>query len=402
MPLWVASLFADVSVDRRYQLGEGSGENGAAGAVVGSNNTVGSADTLDDIGPSGAFIDLFQVGNPTYVDVFSGANARTGTSSGDLGVQFDGSNFLRGVPLNRPDRVVDRLPSYPIDYTDIRGHGMQMWVYPDQAGLDAGTYQSVVFDTIQSGGPAIDGSGNWTQSNSGHTNTDPVPASIPVVGDTWYHVMHHHYPLGLAGDNFVSVVFVDGIAVSANEDVIGNPDDTLYTGDLVVGALEQPNDGLTPLYGEFFQGAVDELDLYVYGSNGSANYGDFNLMLDNLWINDQIGGSLLAADVNLDGTVNGDGSGDPASDDVAAFVDGWRRNKTFAGAHGDVTVGDFETWGWGDLNLDGTVNFADWHILRANHPNGANLDLASLVPEPHYGVIFVGGLLPILTFRRRR
>jgi len=64
-----------VTNDREYRLGEGAGENGSAGAVVGSGHSIaGAGDTLAETGPSGAFLDLVQTGSPVYADAFSGVN----------------------------------------------------------------------------------------------------------------------------------------------------------------------------------------------------------------------------------------------------------------------------------------------------------------------------------------
>ena len=79
---------------------------------------------------------------------------------------------------------------------------------------------------------------------------------------------------------------------------------------------------------------------------------------DNAWIKNEIDtdpnllGTLQAGDVNRDGSVDGD--------DVTAFVAGWLKEKRFDGVHNSMTAGDWETWGWGDMNHDGAVNF---HVL---------------------------------------
>jgi hypothetical protein len=329
------------------------------------------------------------------------------------------------LPLNRPDELAaivqaDSGVSYPINYAGITGRGIQLWVYPTAASLGSAesptTFQSIVFDSIFSGGPAINEFGRWTQINSFHGATSEgiaVPATVDVpAGDTWYHVMHHNYINGAAGSprivpgftdirGFTSVMYVDGVVVSANNDNVNTGGDPAFVGRLVVGASEVAGDGISIAIDNHYNGVVDNLEMYVYGNNETGtpgnladgeNWGTFSLFADNEWIANQIattvpGGVLLPGDVNKDGVVNGDGSGDPASDDVAAFVLGWGSRNVIPGFHSDVTAGDWLTWEAGDFNHDGITDFADWFLLRANHPSPASLNLANLlagaaVPEP--------------------
>ncbi|MCA9241339.1 MAG: hypothetical protein KDA37_14110, partial [Planctomycetales bacterium] len=130
----------------------------------------------------------------------------------------------------------------------------------------------------------------------------------------------------------------------------------------------------------------------MYGDNSSdlgppagQDYGTFDLFSDNEWIASQIAalpnGVLRSGDVTRDGAIN--------QADVTAFVAGWDRKKEFQGSVNRLYVGDWETWGWGDLNLDGRVNLTDAVILDENLVvNGvaAGLDFSLLngaaVPEP--------------------
>ena len=245
-----------------------------------------------------------------------------------------------------------------------------------------GEFQSIVFDTNLHGGPAINELGQWTQSNSDHIDgAGAIQATVDVpAGDTWYHIMHHTYlafdtsgsrivPGSGGGRDFTTVMYVNGIAVSANNDNI-----PLGSGrDLIVGAAEVADDS----FDHFFSGVVDDLEMYVYGDNsssGGTNYGTFELFADNAWIANEIAtsqdllGTLTPGDANKDGEVNGTGFGDPSTDDVAAFLAGWGSTNVLQGAHNQITVGDWLTWESGDFNHDGVVGLIDWHLLTEHHP----------------------------------
>lgn len=97
----------------------------------------------------------------------------------------------------------------------------------------------------------------------------------------------------------------------------------------------------------------------------------------------------IPGDVNLDGVVSGDGTGPIESDDVSALIRGWRTT-----GHPDARSQIMH----GDLNLDGTTDWLDWHILRTNHPGGSNLSLGAAggpVPEPST-VAMLAAVLTIL------
>jgi hypothetical protein len=355
--------------------------------LVGSS--VGSpADVIDAI-PTGTptFADLAQAGSPVYASVASGPYARPGASG--FGIRFDGTDdVLTGSPLN--------------SLSTTQSQGMQMWVYADSAKLGNGR-QVIVSDTSNTGGPAITASGMWTQINSNHANDTDVEASVPVVGNTWHHVAQHIWrnvdtaaPEVVPGTGtataFTSVLYVNGVAVSANND--GSV--TASVGTFQVGGY-----GNTP--GDFFQGVVDELELYTSAAN------EFDLFADNEFIAAAIGaipGGLQPGDVNRDGQIS-QGTGNPLTDDVAAFVAGWKSEKVFEGAHNSVAVGDWETWGWGDMNTDGRVDLFDAYILHnALQDSGAGgLDFARLtagaqVPEPATLGMFGGALLALGLARR--
>ncbi|QDU56996.1 hypothetical protein [Aeoliella mucimassa] len=416
---------AAVTNDRFYQLGDDSLENPNSGVEMGTNNSapLPSGDTADTIGNgTGTYADL-DVFGPTYQNVGAIGVGRSG-----WGARFDGvDDRLQGVSLNFPE-----TSNTPDNYTGILGHGSQGWVYPEKL---TGSYQQIMYDTILTGGVAINSAGQWTQTNSQHGNGDdgiaPVPATVSVpAANTWYHYMHQNYPSSDEGTptvvpgtgtirNTYSVVYIDGIAVSANNDTIVDfsaSGITTSSNSLVIGASEIP-DATPPVYGNFFQGVIDDVEMYVYGDNssqGGQDYGTFDLFSDNEWIASQIAagplnGTLLAGDVNRDGVVNGNGLGPASSDDVSAFVDGWLREKVLQGTHNSVRVGDWETWGWGDFDHDGRVSLTDWELLSRNHPNSENLSLGALlaasnVPEPSsiltIGLLTTCGL--IVGYRTRR
>ena len=69
---------------------------------------------------------------------------------------------------------------------------------------------------------------------------------------------------------------------------------------------------------------------------------------DNAFISAAIGG-FDVADVNFDGSISGDGTDPPETDDVSAFVQGWKYENLVNG----VRVGDLTSRRNGDLNFDG-------------------------------------------------
>ncbi|MCO6046946.1 LamG domain-containing protein [Aeoliella sp. ICT_H6.2] len=433
---------AAVYNDRVYQFGDDPDEDAAnaPGGVVGTGpGSVGNTGyTIDSGNPgdlSGSYLDLQAMGSPVYVDVSTLGTGRTGR-----GILFDGTDdMLEGDPLNRPDEMAGPTPvgagplvsDYPYNYDNITARGAQMWVYPDASKVGV-TRQVILMDTIAAGGVAITADGKWTQINDGHANDTDIPASVSVVGDQWYHVMHHVHPSGSTGApkvisgsdlGFTGVVYVNGVAVSANNDT-PNPGDLTAgsrVGELSVGAAELSGDGQTPVYGEYFQGAIDELEMYVFGDNSDItgtpsgdDYGSFDLFTDNEWIRNAIlndsnlNGILKAGDVNRDGFVSGDGTGPSASDDVTAFVDGWLSQNVLVGAHRSVTVGDWNTWGQGDLNLDGRTSLADALILHNEllAAGAAGLDFGLLagetvVPEPSAVTLIALALISMAAVQRR-
>ncbi|WP_197528327.1 PEP-CTERM sorting domain-containing protein [Aeoliella mucimassa] len=422
---------AMVTNDREYWFGEDGLEGASQGAIIGSSNSGGLATgyTADSKGPSMAYLDLLQAGDPTYENVGPSGLSRPGVAGTQYGARFDGEDsLLTGKPLNRPDELALLVqPSlYPIDYTGITSRGVQLWVYPDSESLGTGA-QTLVFDTQVMGGPQISADGKWTQGNSQHTADNfngfgAVPGDVSVVGDTWQHLMQHVYNKGdenaariVSGSgtmNHIAVVYVDGVAVSANADNMPAGFDLTaqgFSGDLIVGAEDDGEGG----YKNHFDGVIDDLQMYVFGNNetGSSgvlsdgeDWGTFDLFADNDWIAMEIansvpGGVLEPGDVNKDGEVD--------SLDVDAFVLGWKYENVMTGAHSVMTVGDWNTWDKGDMNHDGITNLADAFILHqalvAN--TGVGLDFGLLadttVPEPSSVVLLAIGAVMMAWGRQR-
>jgi hypothetical protein len=424
------------TTDRLYEFGEHVNETASQGGAI--------SETFDSESQTGSQFDddaqnLSQstsTSRPKYANVGATGLNRPGAPAGDFGAQFDGTDdVVWGIPLNRPDETAGPsitgigplIFDFPYNYDTITARGLQMWVYPDASAIGTEgsptARQGIVFDTIAAGGVSITADGKWTQLNDSIVTDGIIEATVPVVGDQWYHVMHHVYPSSHPGapklasgflleKGFTSVVYVDGIAVSVNN---GNPvpfelDNGSRVGVLAVGAEEISNDGFDPLFDNYFKGVVDDLEMYVFGDNSSVptfpsgqDYGTFAIFSDNGWITDQIatlpGGVLNMGDINRDGSVN--------SGDVTALVAGWRMEKRLKGSSVEVNVGDWETWGWGDLNVDGLVDLEDAILLNdaliAAGQESLNFDLLSAVPEPaSFSLGLLGWITLCLSRRRRR
>jgi hypothetical protein len=109
----------------------------------------------------------------------------------------------------------------------------------------------------------------------------------------------------------------------------------------------------------------------------------------------------VVGDLNLDGIVSGNGTGSVATDDVAAFVQGWGWQQGTA----NVT-----SWKKGDLNLDGVTNVTDFFLMRNAAINAGLVTGAStlsgmfgsgVVPEPSTLVLIAGAIGFALAGRRR-
>lgn len=128
------------------------------------------------------------------------------------------------------------------------------------------------------------------------------------------------------------------------------------------------------------------------GNSSDLAYGDVTLFTDLSKYRDQILAAMQAnenkfsviGDINLDGKVSGDGTGNWETDDVTALIHGW-------GWQGNGPSTDIISWKYGDLNRDGVTDLHDFLLLRdAMGSAGASLNLAQLltvgggaaVPEP--------------------
>jgi hypothetical protein len=110
------------------------------------------------------------------------------------------------------------------------------------------------------------------------------------------------------------------------------------------------------------------------------------------------GSYSIVGDVNIDGNVTGDGTGNALVDDVTAFVNGW-------GFDNLAGKGDYDTWTKGDLDLDGVTDVDDFLLLRSalNGPI-ANSALQRIlgVPEPSSVFLVMAAAAFIGACRRRR
>ena len=116
----------------------------------------------------------------------------------------------------------------------------------------------------------------------------------------------------------------------------------------------------------------------------------------NYWGSSRATGALISdPDINGDGMVSGDGTGDPEDDDVSMFVDLWLIPST----PGDLNPAD--------LNSDGIADIFDAAILNdallAAGGGGFNFELLTgSVPEPSSALMAALAVIGLATTRRRR
>jgi len=354
-------------LDRDYRLGD-SEPTGGAGSVVGA--AAGSfGATWDDAGQPNMnqFHDLNPNNGPTYVAI----SGRPDGGSG-LGIQFDGTNYLRGRRLGDPSNSISSLGSGfgTIDYNGVTNRYLQFWVRPSSVSGAS----SLVQDTSQHG-VGID-EGNYSlRFNAGGARAGNVDSGVAAQVDTWAHIMLVSQQQGGSPGRRL---YIDGVGVAAQPGGY----DLLNTADLVVGANTGGSDiGFTGGTQDFFEGIVDDLQLAVFGQGVTVDYGEFDFATDNAFAAFSLSG-VDAADVNMDGVVQGDGTGPAVSDDVTAFV----ANYDSVNLLNFVRVGDLSTRGMGDLNFDGGVDLRDWSLLNAADPAAGAAALALIqvvgVPEP--------------------
>ncbi|MCI0333868.1 MAG: LamG domain-containing protein [Planctomycetes bacterium] len=392
-PIASASNF----IDRDYKLGEASGENGVAGQPVGVASGFGV--TFDDAGSpgTGTFQDLTPVGDVVYENVSSRPLAGGGLQ---LGIRFDGNgDYLRGLRFGWPSTSASTFGSPPVDLAGIFDRGLQFWVNPNDAQLGNGSIQSVVRDTNQHG-VLISGTGTWLMDYRDTLFDTGVPVHTNAVNGGWHHVMLVR-PSGVSNG---SRMYVDGVAVAFD-----GSGEYLLADDaqLVVGSNTGGDSfAFTGGTGEFFNGVVDDLTVFAFGTTTSGTvHGTFDFRADNEFAANALAG-VVTGDLTGDGDVMGDGlpgSGEPnADDDVLAFVQNWgMRNEINGGL-----VGDIETFALGDFTFDGRIDWHDWFILRGAHSSPASISAEAFsqtgVPEP--GAILLallGGCFSLLVIPPR-
>jgi hypothetical protein len=393
---------ADSTNDRSYLFGDNTGvpaqnENATAGQKIGSGAGGVTFDTVSDTNNPASDIDAQNLtptgaSGPKYIGVGTGPFRRTSAdgdpnppAAGDLGAQFNGTGeYLRGARLGLPETAAGSLGNglgNPNDYNGISNRGYQLWVYPTSNAAA----QSVVMDTNQHG-VRVSADGNWSMRYNGND----VDSAMPVVTGQWSHVMLVR-PFGAAGG---SQLYVDGVVAAATG---GN-----YNGDdnasLVLGSnTGRDADGnFTGGTEEFFSGVMDNLEMFVLGTNTSdpsTDYGAFDAQVDNAFIAGALKG-LPDGDVNMNGVL------EPVAD-VDAFVAGWLNVNDVNG----IRAGDLGSRAAGDLNFDGITDLSDAFLLHeALSAAGGGLDfsvLTTAVPEPSTLVLLSLAALIGLAWRRR-
>lgn len=242
-------------------------------------------------------------------------------------------------------------------------------------------------DTLQHG-VGITAGGNWFMQYAGAAHD----SGVAVATGQWHHVM----VVRPSGPDTGAQMYVDGAAVGAAAGGYNGADENVLT------LAANTGDNIVTIPGEshYFTGILDDLEMFVLGTSTDTqtDYGTFNLGEDNGFI---AGLGLVDGDITGDGIVMGDGSGSPADDDVAAFVENWLATNDING----VRIGDLNSRQMGDFDYSGRVDILDWHTLRANHvAPGSVPSLGSLlggVPEPSSVLLLIFGILGALMFRRR-
>ncbi|MCO6044268.1 hypothetical protein NG895_10150 [Aeoliella sp. ICT_H6.2] len=407
--------------DRQYLFGDpGStdvsfgasiSEGAAMGFVFGANTVTGD-DAYDGTGSGQDLI----VNGATYTSV----STRPGAGANDFGANFDGASYLHTpTSLNLPNNFWKNTDFFdpqsgqffPLNYSGINAHGIQLWAQPDPTALSAGVRQDVVIDTSEQG-IFISSEGTWGLQFDGGGASD-VAVADTVDANGWVHVMQVGGAVDFEGGHSAQkgILYVNGIAVKST-DQYQLPE--INSDSLSVGSNLAGDDG-------FYTGVLDNIEIFLWGDNsyhlgedgvaGGSNgmsglnadgqdWGSFSLLEDNDYIASAITnlgiGTLSDGDVDLDGTVD--------ADDIAAFQSYWGSTNLVD----NEPTGDWGTRQQGDLNLDGLTDVYDAIILRDELllAGFGNISLDAIVggttvPEPSSVlVLLLGTVLGLVTLNR--
>lgn len=458
-------------VDRDY--GFGDADSGAVvGQPVTQTDGNGALVTFDDAGATGQnqLIDLLVVTGtstvPSYVDTSDRPDGGGGIGLFlNPGLPFNESliqrQYLRtgfAEALNFPEQspssitsLVDLGSSDPktLNYFRINDRGFDLWAKPTNITGE----QHIVMDSQQHG-VLIDADGNFAMRYASEfevtfdqqpgldgeigTEDDILVTSDPIITpndvatgvtaqeDTWYHLS----VVRAAGPSNGSVFYINGKAEAiafgeyATETIVNVGEGDVFTNigeldtsPLTVGrATVDPRDGATSFdlpvsESFFFQGVVDDLEMFVIGLNDNDNlldggtnvlndYGEYLVQRDNDYV--------AAFAPIVDGDLTGDDLVTIA--DAAAFADNWLFENFLtginpaSGVESTLLVGDLFTRNKGDFNYDGVVNLEDWAVLNNANPTAgaAALRMIASVPEPMSGLLLAWLGVTACSWRHRQ
>jgi len=288
----------------------------------------------------------------------------------------------------------------------------------------------------------IIGNGNTRQASQTQWNVTPVSGAN---NDIWTEVPSGGQYVGYKADWTVDRVKRWGTNRIADEDPLFGNNDNDFRGDLqlslgvgvrdvmsMVTMFDSPaSGGLTneaqaisgdsgssvfhKLNGQWELAGIVNAVYSAFDNQATSNavYGNYTTFADLSYYNQNYSGSIsnimnshpynsLSGDINLDGVVQGDGTGPLASDDVSAFVAGWMSDN-------GAGTGSYGSWLKGDLSGDGKTNIADFFLLRSalnSAGAGGAISLASLtavgVPEPSAFLLAMAGAAAMAGWRGRR